>query len=282
MGLEAGIPAERPGSVPGRSSCAPMHHSPTRSLCTTTTERQGLRGADLLAISGCHLNARVCVVEAKAEVIAKCKGSHRIRKNVVAGVRQAAWRVRHCIRNLAVWREAGAGDSPGVEALVGDGDVRCEDRHRHQLPAPGRVSGALPLVLERISVGVGVVEIPALFALGGIGGIAAGGGGHWSSQHTDHHTQGTQHQHYSTHLLLLPVLEGSGRPLPFLSYAFTRWSLGYVTKAAYSCLRGVYVRQGTKHLRALRKAPNFLELRKSEVQDFREHSSVRLGDKGVI
>jgi hypothetical protein len=44
-----------------------------------------------------------------------------------------------------------------------------------ELPALGRVPGALPLVLERISVGVGVVEIPALFALGGIGGIAAGG-----------------------------------------------------------------------------------------------------------
>jgi hypothetical protein len=34
-------------------------------------------------------------------------------------------------------------------------------------------------------------------------------------------------------------------------------SAGHVTKAAYSCLRGVYVRQSTK------EAPNFLELRKA-------------------
>jgi hypothetical protein len=32
-----------------------------------------------------------------------------------------------------------------------------------------------------------------------------------------------------------------------------------VTKAAYSCLRGVYVLQGTKYDRAPRKRPNFAE-----------------------
>src|ERR687898_3361447 len=30
-------------------------------------------------------------------------------------------------------------------------------------------------------------------------------------------------------------------------------SVGHVTKPAYSCVRGVYVRQGTKHVRAPRK-----------------------------
>jgi hypothetical protein len=73
------MPAERPGTHPGRSSCvpcgrslrlsiagdAPMHHSPTRSL--STTEREGLRDADPCAISGRHLNARVGGGEAKVE-----------------------------------------------------------------------------------------------------------------------------------------------------------------------------------------------------------------------
>jgi hypothetical protein len=51
------MPAERPGTLPGRSSCVPcgrslrqsspgdapmMHHSPARSLCTTT-ELEGFR-----------------------------------------------------------------------------------------------------------------------------------------------------------------------------------------------------------------------------------------------
>jgi hypothetical protein len=76
------MPAERPGTLPGRSSCvpcgrsrrqsspgdAPMHHSPTRSL--STTEREGLRDADPRAISGRHLNARVGGVEAKVEEFA--------------------------------------------------------------------------------------------------------------------------------------------------------------------------------------------------------------------
>src|ERR671913_1987953 len=38
-------------------------------------------------------------------------------------------------------------------------------------------------------------------------------------------------------------------------------SVGHVTKAAYSCVRRVYVRQGTKYVRAPRKRTNFLELR---------------------
>src|SRR5215213_1913695 len=218
------MPAERPGSVTGRSSCvpcgrsrrqsspgdAPMHHWPTRSLYTTS-DIEGLCGADPHAISDRHPNARGGGVAAKVELL-NCKGSRRIRG--WADEHNAAWAGREhpCNRKAAVGREAGAGESPGC--LV-EGDVRRGDRH--QLPALGCVSGALPLVLERISAGVGVVEIPALFALGGIGGIAGGGGGHWSSQHTDHHTQGTQHQHYSTHLLLLPVLEGSGHPLPSFS-----------------------------------------------------------------
>src|SRR5215207_5799677 len=40
----------------------------------------------------------------------------------------------------------------------------------------------------------------------------------------------------------------------------------YVTKAAYSCLRGVYVRHGTKYDRAPRKRPNFVELRVCELR----------------
>src|SRR5215217_1207749 len=265
------MPAERPGTLPGRSSCvpcgrsrrqispgdAPMHHSPTRSL--STIEPGGFADADPRAISGRHAKERVGGGGAKVESACD-KGSSLICGSGGPDARPSCRpRPIYKQKNRAVGREAGAGDSP---CCLVEGDVR----HRHQLPALGRLSGALPLVLERSSLGVGIVEIPALFALGGIGGIAGGGGGHWSSQHTDHHTQGTQHQHYSTHLLLLPVLEGSGRPLPFLSYAFTRWSLGYVTKAAYSCLRGVYVRYGTKYVRAPRKRPNFGELRVCELR----------------
>jgi hypothetical protein len=75
------MPAERPGTLPGRSSCvpcgrsrrqssagdAPMHHSPTRSLYTTI-EREGLRDSDVRAISDRHLNARVGGVVAKGEL----------------------------------------------------------------------------------------------------------------------------------------------------------------------------------------------------------------------
>src|SRR5215211_4368137 len=43
-------------------------------------------------------------------------------------------------------------------------------------------------------------------------------------------------------------------------------SAGHGTKAASSCLRAVYVRWGTKHVRAPRKRPNFGELRKGEVR----------------
>ena len=35
---------------------------------------------------------------------------------------------------------------------------------------------------------------------------------------------------------------------------------------SYTCERGVYMRHVTKHVRAPRKAPNFLELRKGEVR----------------
>jgi hypothetical protein len=70
------MPAERPGSVPGRSSCVPcgrslrqsspgdapmMHHSPARSLCTTTELEGFRRDAAPRAISDRHLNARVGV-----------------------------------------------------------------------------------------------------------------------------------------------------------------------------------------------------------------------------
>src|SRR5215212_644882 len=218
------MPAERPVTLPGRSSCvpcgrsrrqsspgdAPMHHSPTRSL--STIDHGGFADADPRprAINGRHVNGRVGGRGAKVESACD-KGSSLIRRLFGChGGRFAEPVHTYNQNNRAVGREAGAGDRPRCRV---EGDVR----DRHQLPAPGRVAGALPLVLERISLGVGIVEIPALFALGGIGGIAAGGGGHWSSQHTDHHTQGTQHQHYSTHLLLLPVLEGSGRPLPSFS-----------------------------------------------------------------
>src|SRR5215207_10224114 len=216
------MPAERPVTLPGRSSCvpcgrsrrqispgdAPMHHSPTRSL--STIEPGGFADADPRAISGRHAKERVGGGGAKVESACD-KGSSLICGSGGPDARPSCRpRPIYKQKNRAVGREAGAGDSP---CCLVEGDVR----HRHQLPALGRLSGALPLVLERSSLGVGIVEIPALFALGGIGGIAGGGGGHWSSQHTDHHTQGTQHQHYSTHLLLLPVLEGSGRPLPSFS-----------------------------------------------------------------
>src|SRR5918994_4843798 len=42
-------------------------------------------------------------------------------------------------------------------------------------------------------------------------------------------------------------------------------SAGHATKAAYSCLRVVYVPQGTKYEGAPRKRPNFLERRYGEV-----------------
>src|SRR5215216_1262788 len=43
-------------------------------------------------------------------------------------------------------------------------------------------------------------------------------------------------------------------------------SAGHVTSAAYSCVKGIYVRYDTKHVRAPRKRPNFRELRKDEVR----------------
>src|SRR5215208_7873796 len=78
------MPAERPGSVPGRSSCvpcgrsrrlsspgdAPMHHSPTRSL--STIEPGGFVDADPRAVirkdySGRHVKERVGGGGAKVE-----------------------------------------------------------------------------------------------------------------------------------------------------------------------------------------------------------------------
>jgi hypothetical protein len=53
----------------------------------------------------------------------------------------------------------------------------------------------------------------------------------------------------------IPGLEGGQVAVLRLHAATT----GHVTMAAYSCLRGVYVRQGTKCLRALRSATNFGE-----------------------
>src|SRR5215212_4293355 len=43
-------------------------------------------------------------------------------------------------------------------------------------------------------------------------------------------------------------------------------SAGHATKAAYSCLRAVYVRQGTKYERAPRKRPNFRDSPECELR----------------
>jgi hypothetical protein len=43
-------------------------------------------------------------------------------------------------------------------------------------------------------------------------------------------------------------------------------SAGHVTKAAYSCVRGMYMRHGTKCARTPKKRPNFRESPKSEVR----------------
>jgi hypothetical protein len=59
-----------------------------------------------------------------------------------------------------------------------------------------------------------------------------------------------------------PSLEGGQVAVLRLHAATT----GHVTKAPYSFLRGVYVRQGTKHVRARRKRPNFGEPRNGEVR----------------
>src|SRR5215211_3482748 len=59
-----------------------------------------------------------------------------------------------------------------------------------------------------------------------------------------------------------PSLEGGQVAVLRLHAAST----GHVTKPAYSCVRGMYVRCGTKGRQSTKEAPNFRESLKAEIQ----------------